>query len=109
MGIKPLIGAVLATGMAVAGEADLPEAKHRLMLISTRAVANFRAADHIEQRLRDRGLVLHPELTALRLRIEAALDECDAAIKVSDAKAADESIDRAQAFLDRYARRIGGD
>jgi outer membrane murein-binding lipoprotein Lpp len=106
--MKPAIGAVVLAGIALAGEPDLRGAKRRFMFVSTRAIANFRAVDSIEQRLRDRGLVLHPQLIALRLRIEAALDETDAALKASDLAGAGEAMARAEALLDRYAQSIGG-
>jgi hypothetical protein len=85
------------------------EMRHRFNLIATRATANFRAADSIEQSLGARGLALHPQLVALRLRIETSLDEAEAAIGQGDLAAAAENLDRAEAFLSRFAKRMGGD
>jgi hypothetical protein len=85
------------------------EMRHRFNLVATRATANFRAADSIEQSLGARGLALHPQLVALRLRIETSLDEAEAAIGQGDLSAAAENLDRAEAFLSRFAKRIGGD
>ena len=85
------------------------EMRHRFNLVATRATANFRAADSIEQSLGARGLALHPQLVALRLRIETSLDEAEAAIGQGDLTAAAENLDRAEAFLSRFAKRIGGD
>jgi hypothetical protein len=45
------------------------EIRRRLGQVTTQAVANFRAADSIEQRLHADGASLHPQLIALRFRI----------------------------------------
>lgn len=81
----------------------------RFGYVSTRAVANFRSADSIEERLRAEGSTLHPQLIALRLRIEAALDEAQAALDRNDRAGANKAITRAGALLDRFAQRLGGD
>jgi ElaB/YqjD/DUF883 family membrane-anchored ribosome-binding protein len=98
-----VIGSLAAQGTAVEKEARL-----RFGQVATRAVAHFRAADSIEAGLREDGATLHPQLIELRLRIEAALDETQAAMDKGDFKAAKESIERAEALLDRFARRLGG-
>jgi hypothetical protein len=106
-----LVVALIVPGLvpcqgAPSGEKEL---RMRFGLLATRAVANFRAADSIEDRLRNKGAVLHPQLTALRLRIEAALDEAQAALDKSDAGTAGEAISRGEVLLDRFARKIGGE
>ena len=82
--------------------------RHRLGLAATRAIANFHSADTIEEHLRAEGQSLHPELMRLRLNIESELDEADSAINRGDLTGAAKAIDRAQAFLDRFAARLGG-
>ena len=89
--------------------AAMGEVRHRLGLVATRAIANFRSMDSIEQNLEDMGLTLNAELIELRSRIEAALDETDEAIGHQDAKAANEALDQAEALLGKLAKRIGGD
>jgi len=84
------------------------ETQHRFGLLATRAVANFRSADSIEANLRERGQTLNPQLVALRLRILGALDEARADIGQSDFVAANDALDRAQGFLDRFAQSLGG-
>jgi hypothetical protein len=86
----------------------LRDVRHHFDLAATRAAANFHSLDSIEANLREDGAVLHPQLAALRLRIETALREAGAAIGERDLAAADQAIDRAQALLDRFARQIGG-
>jgi hypothetical protein len=89
--------------------ARLKEAHHRFDMVATRAVANFRSANSIEERLRADGATLHPQLIALRLQIEAALDEAEAALARSDVDTASKATDRAEGLLERFARRLGGD
>src|SRR5580704_18676637 len=84
------------------------EAKHHFDLAAIRAAANFRSADSIEARLHEDGLVLHPRLAALRMRIEAALSEARFEMDQHDYPAAEEALGRADALLDRFAREIGG-
>ena len=91
---------------------DSPTAKdtrHRLRLIATRASAYFQSAEAIDQSLRADGNTLHPTLIALRMRIEAALDDAQADLKDSKLTEANEQLDRAQAWVDRFARSFGGD
>ena len=85
------------------------EARQRFLLISTRATANFRSAESIEYRLQQEGMSLHPQLITLRARIEASLDDARDDLQAGRIKDAGESLDRAQAWLDRFARRLGGD
>lgn len=89
--------------------ARLKDARHRFDMVATRAVANFRSADSIEDRLRADGATLHPQLIALRLQIERALDEAEAALNKGDVDTAKEATDRAEGLLERFARRLGGD
>ena len=108
--------ALLAGGAAAQQNATAPappaaakEMRHRLNMIATRAMANFRSADSIEQSLGARGFALHPQLVALRLRIESSLDDAEAEIGQGDLAAAKEDLDRAEGFLNRFAQRLGGD
>src|SRR5579863_6255099 len=82
------------------------EARHHFVLVSTRAAANFRSADSIDARLHADGAVLHPQLIALRLRIEAALSEARFEMDGRDYPAAEDALTRAEALLDRFARQI---
>ena len=84
------------------------DARLRLGLLATRAIANFRSADSIEANLNTQGLSLHPQIVALRLRIEAALGEAQRAVDHGDAAAANEALDRAQGFLQRFIQQLGG-
>jgi uncharacterized membrane protein len=84
------------------------DAKHHFDLAAIRAAANFRSADSIDARLRDEGVVLHPRLTALRMRIEAALSEARFEMDQHAYPAAEDALGRADALLDRFAREIGG-
>ena len=84
------------------------ETRHRLLLVSTRAIAYFHSADSIEQNLRADGLVLHPQIVVLRVRAEAALGAARAALDQGDLDSAGEALDLAQACVDRLAARLGG-
>ncbi len=85
------------------------DAKRRLGLLATRAEANFRSADSIEANLNARGLSLHPQIVALRLRIEAALDDAQKAVDAADPAAANKALDSVQALLQRFTQSLGGD
>lgn len=85
------------------------EMRHRFDMVATRAIANFHSADSLEKRLNEDGATLHPQLVALRLRIDAAIREARAELDRGDLPEAGESIDRAEALLDRFARKLGGD
>jgi ElaB/YqjD/DUF883 family membrane-anchored ribosome-binding protein len=120
--VKTLVSLVLAAGVSYAQDAPRPpvpttaqpksqpqkDVQRRLGLIATRAVANFRSADSIEANLNASGHSLHPQIVALRLRIEAALDEAQKAVDQADPAAANQALDRAQALLQRYIQRLGG-
>jgi hypothetical protein len=124
--VKYLMGLLLAIGVVFAQDAPKPpapaqskaqtpaksepekDAKKRLGLIATRAIANFRSADSIEANLGARGETIHPQLAALRLRIEAALDEAQTAVDHGQSADANKALDNAQALLDRFAQRLGG-
>jgi uncharacterized membrane protein len=84
------------------------ETKHHIDLAAIRAAANFRSADSIDARLREDGAVLHPQLTALRMRIEAALSEARFEMDHEDYPAVEDALTRADALLDRFAKAIGG-
>ena len=110
-----LVAFVFAWGLAAADDpppvpapASVREVRHHFDLAATRAAANFHSLDSIEANLDEQGAVLHPQFSALRLRIETALHEAGAAIGERDLPAAEDAIDRAQALLDRFARQIGG-
>jgi len=121
--VKCVLGLLLALGGLCAQDSPRPQvpapaqsqtqaqkdAKLRLGLLATRAIANFRSADSIEANLNAQGLSLHPQIVALRLRIEAALDEAQKAVDHGDPAAANEALDRAQALLHSYIQRLGGD
>lgn len=85
------------------------EARHRLMLVSTRATALFASADSIESSLHSDGSTLHPQTGALKLRIQSALNEADAAIKDRDLELASTETKLAEELVARLARRIGGE
>jgi hypothetical protein len=120
--IKCLAGLLLAWGVTCAQDTPSPrvpaparsqtqaqkDAQRRLGLLATRATANFRSADSIEANLNARGLSLHPQIVALRLRIEAALDEAQKAVDSADPAAANKALDNAQALLQRFIQRLGG-
>jgi hypothetical protein len=99
----------ISLGVAAAQEQlTMKELKLEMGQTATRAVGNFRSADSIEANLRAQNAVLHPQLTALRLRVEAALDEAEAALERRDTVTAEKAITRARALLDQFARKIGG-
>jgi multidrug resistance efflux pump len=116
--VKFLVGLLLALGVICAQDAPgsrVPaparpqkDTERRLGLLSTRAVANFRSADSIEANLNARGHSLHPQIVALRLRIEAALEEAQKALDHSDLAGANQALDNAQALLQRFIQRLGG-
>jgi len=119
--LKCLVGLLLAWGVVSAQSTPAPQiprlaqaeksqkdARKRLGLVATRATANFRSADSIEANLNAQGHTLHPQLVALRLRIEAALDEAQKAVDHADPAAANEALDKAQALLQQFIQRLGG-
>lgn len=102
--------ALVATAASIHG-ADSMENAARMKMIhsSTRAEANFRVADNLDSQLRQQGLTINAQLITMRLRIESAMDQARAAMEKSDWAAMDEALTRADAILDRFAKRIGGD
>jgi hypothetical protein len=102
------IACLLAATLAAQEPPELRAARHHLDLVATRAAANFRSADSIEENLRADGAVLHPRLIALRARIEAALSEARYDIDQHDYSAAEDALTRGEALLDRFAKEIGG-
>jgi hypothetical protein len=89
-------------------DADTRKARERLGLTASRAIALFHSADSIAANLEARGATLHPELIAMRVNIERLLDRAEAAIDKGDRKAAGRDLDRAEGFLTRFSKRIGG-
>src|SRR5260370_1316129 len=69
----------IAQDPASAQQKAARETRERMQLISTRAFGNFRAAESVEYRLQQEGMTLHPQLIALRARVESALDDARAA------------------------------
>lgn len=124
--VKCLVGSLLAFGVICAQDAARPQApapapvparpqtkaekdaQKRLGLLATRAIANFHSAESIEANLNRDGHSLHPQIVALRLRIEAALDEAQKAVDHADPATANEALDRAQALLQRFVQLVGG-
>jgi hypothetical protein len=116
------MGLLLGVGVICAQEAPNPrvparaqppvqlqkDTQRRLGLVATRAIANFRSADSIEANLNARGLSLHPQIVALRLQIEAALDAARRAVDRADPATANESLDSAEVLLHRFVQRLGG-
>lgn len=102
------IACLMAATLAAQETGEQREARHHFDLVATRAAANFRSADSIDARLQQDGAVLHPRLTALRMRIEAALSEARFQMKEHDYPAAEDALTRADAWLDRFAKEIGG-
>jgi hypothetical protein len=99
----------LRAGWHIAPESGaVREMRHRLTLVATRAIGYFMAADSIEASLQSEGLSLHSDIAVLRVRLEATLDEAEAAINRSDLDRAGKTIDVAQALLDRFAAKLGG-
>ncbi len=105
-----LFAAMLLMSPAMGQDASaMKAARLRFGQVATRAIANFRSADSIEARLRAQGSTLHPSLITLRLRIESALDEAEAALKKGDLDSAGEQIKMAEGMVDKFAHRLGGD
>jgi len=103
------IVAGLAFSAAAAGAADnLEETRLRYDYASTRAAANFRVADHLAERLAEQDLTKRPSLMAMRSRIELALENASGLLAKQDAAGAHEQLLRAEAWLDRLAKAIGG-
>jgi hypothetical protein len=92
-----------------ASDRAIREARHRLMLVSTHAAALFASADSIESSLHADGSTLHPQTGAMKLRIQSALSEADAAIKERDLELASTEMRLAEELVTRLARRIGGE
>jgi hypothetical protein len=89
-------------------DADTRKARERFGLTASRAIALFHSADSIAANLEARGAALHPDLIAMRQNIERLLDRAEAALDKGDRRAASRELDRAEGFLARYAKRIGG-
>lgn len=104
-----LIFCVGAVALVAQDRPTQRDTKRRFGQIASRAVANFRAADSIERRLNADGASLHPLLSALRTRVESSLEESREAMNGGDLAAANEALDQAQGFLDKFAKKIGGE
>ncbi len=103
------IACALAAGLLGAEETPTQrETRHHIDLVAIRAAANFRSADSVDAHLREDGAVLHPRLTALHMRIEAALSEAHYEMEQRDYPAVEDALIRADALLDRFAQEIGG-
>jgi hypothetical protein len=101
-----LAGALVAQ---TAPESDaLKDARYRLGLTATRAVANFEAADSIEANLKAHGSTLNPQIVTLKLRIQAALNDAHKALDKGELKQTNDAIKRADSMLDKFADKIGG-
>lgn len=99
---------LLAAALSAQETPEQRGARHHFDLAAIRATANFRSSDSIDARLRRDGMVLHPQLTGLRMRIEAALSEARYEMDGHDYPAAEDALTRADALLDRFAKQIGG-
>ena len=98
-----------ASGWHIAPESGaVRDMRHRLVLVATRAVGYFMSADSIEASLRSQGLSLPPDIAVLRVRLESALDQTEAAIDRGDLDAAAKSMGVAQALVDRFTAKLGG-
>jgi hypothetical protein len=84
------------------------QARDRFILAASKAVALFRSADSIAANLEERGMHLHPDLISLRRVIEQSLDRAEVALDKGDRRAAGRELDRAEGWLARYAKRLGG-
>lgn len=104
----PMLAQNQPAGSPAKPSAEMREARHRLGLVATRAIAYFRSLDSIGENLEAMGLELNPDLVSLRARIEAALDATDEALGKNDAKRANESLDQADALVNRLAQKLGG-
>ena len=102
------LACVLAGGLAAQEPPAFREAKHHFDLVAIRAAANFHSAESIEARLAEDGAVLHPRITELRMRVEAALSEARFEMDQRDYSAAEDALRRGDAYLDRFAKEIGG-
>lgn len=107
--MRLLMAALLCFSLQAQDAPTAKETQHRLRLIATRATAWFQSADTIDGSLRRDGHTLHPALLALRMRIEAALEDAQADLQDGKLDGANEQLDRAQAWTDRFARHFGGD
>ena len=98
----------VVAALAWAEDADTRKARERFGLTASRAIALFHSADSIAANLEARGATLHPDLIAMRQNIERLLDRAEAALDKGDRRVASRELDRAEGFLARYAKRIGG-
>src|SRR5882724_3894768 len=106
MRLRRILAAPILSGIALAQEpSGTMPLRLRLGQAATRAIANFHSADSVEESLRMQGSVLHPSLIALRLRIEASLNESGAALNKGEIESARESIGRAEGMIDKFAKK----
>lgn len=105
--MKLLFIAALAIAPAFAQDAA-SDARLRLENVAALAGAYFHSADSIEWRLNQDGSTLHPETTALRARIVAALNQARRAIDDHDLKSADRAMAAAEALVERFSKKLGG-
>lgn len=103
------VSLLLLTASIAEDNAALKAAKLHFGQVATRATANFKSADSIQERLRAQGSTLHPSVIALRLRIETALDKAEASLGKNDVKTAVEQTKQAEGLLDKFVRKLGGE
>lgn len=102
-----VIGLLLMAAGRAQRQEPHAEARLRMQLVASRALALFRAADSIASSLQARGMRLRSTSTALRVRIEMVLDRAEAAIGSGDVERAAGELERAEALLARLGRETG--
>lgn len=75
--------------------------KLRMQYLTARAVAIREAVKSLEDRLREQGLPLDPEIAANRARMEIFMDEAEDALKAERWEDADKAMDRAEAAIEK--------
>src|SRR4051812_14845160 len=88
---------------SAANDRALRDAKHRYMLVTTKAAGLFHSFDSVEQSLAVDGLTIHPTIGTLRLRIEGTLREAEAALADRDVKLATFETKLADELVSRLA------
>jgi len=77
------------------------EAKLRMQHLTARAVAMRGAVRSLEERLREQGLSLDPEIVANRTRMEIFMDEAEDAIKANRWDEASKAMERAESAIQK--------
>ena len=70
----------LLCGAAWAQENPEDDVRQHFDLVASRATAIFQAAGSIDERLKDQGATLHPQIVALRMRVDGAIREARVAM-----------------------------